>query len=56
VANRTPQIVRQNRLKEKSFRAFALILFIPLVENAKVIMGFYSFISLKEAIYCGAFN
>jgi hypothetical protein len=56
VTNRTPQIVKQKRLYENIFRAFVFILFIPLVENAKAIMGFYSFVSLKAAIYRCVFN
>jgi len=56
VTNKTPQIIKQKRLYEKIFRAFVLILLIPLVGNAKVLMGFYSFVSLKEAVHCGVFQ
>jgi len=51
VSNKTPQIDKQNRLYEKIFLSFVLILLIPLVGNAKVVMGLYSFVSLKEAIF-----
>jgi hypothetical protein len=56
VTNKTPQIVKQKRLYEKIFHAFVFILFIPSVRNTKAIMDLYSFVSLKEDIYCGAFN
>jgi hypothetical protein len=46
----------QKCLYEKIFRTFVFILFIPLVENVKVIMVFYSFVSFKEVAYCGASN